>query len=150
GLKKSPTLDLDVRMPSLIPLAIPRPAPAPIADRVTRQFQRNPSNVPNRCRLFLEKAMLPLRRQNCEETFMTDVLQVREAELFAPGPGRFGHSDAVFLDELAIDGPGVLARRNAAGHIPPVAVSQKGTSDLLHETGHADDFGTILHVPHQS
>ena len=55
-------------------------------------------------RLFIEKSMLPLRRQDREEAIMTDVLQVRMAELLAPGPRRFGHADAVFLDELAIDG----------------------------------------------
>ena len=94
--------------------------------------------------------MLPLRRQNREEAIMTNVLQVRKAELLAPGPRRFRHRDAVFLDELAIDRLGVLARGNAARHVAPVAVTQKGTSNLLHETGHGNDFGTILHVPHQS
>ena len=148
--KKSALLNLDVRMPPMVRVPGTRPAPAPVADRVTGESQWNPADVSNARGFFLKKAMLPLRRQNREETIMTDVLQVREAELLAPGARRFGHCDAVFLHELAIDGAGVLARRNAAGYIPPVAMTQKGTSDLLDETGHRNDFGTILHVPHQS
>ncbi len=94
--------------------------------------------------------MIPPRGKNREEPIMTKILQVCQAQLLAPGACPFRYADAVFLDEFPVDDLSVLAPWNPPRHIEPVTMTQVGASDLLDEAGDGNNFGTILHVPHQS
>ena len=86
---------------------------------------------------------------------MTDVVQVCETRAFPAGPLFTRQIDALSRDELLIDGTRILTRRNATGHVEPVAMPQILHGHLLNESLDRSRFTTILHtanncVPHVS
>jgi len=130
----APPFDCDMSMPEGIPLPLASPTAAPVTDRVAAVFERGPPDIVNRPGLDLEELMLPLRRQNHEQPVVSQVLQIRLTEPLSPSARRFRHSDPILLDELAVDGAGVLPRRDVTGHIEPVAMPEIATGNLLHKS----------------
>ena len=53
---------------------------------------------------------------------------------FAAGARRFTHVDAVFLDELGVDGSRIFVARDVAGHIKPIAMTENRMNDRLAES----------------
>lgn len=78
--------------------------------------------------------MLALRGQDCEVLAVANVLQIGSTELLATSASRFRHVDAVFLDELAVDGLGIFVSWDVTGHIEPISVSQVAAGNLLDES----------------
>ena len=61
-----PSGNLNVRMPLRIRLAISRPTPTPVADRITAVLNRDFPNIPDTRLLFIEEGVLPVGRQQNE------------------------------------------------------------------------------------
>src|SRR5881628_1651177 len=91
------------------------------ADRVARKADGLLSGI-FEARLPLKEWVAPIGCQEHEEAIEAKVLAVGEARALSPRPGPLRDPDVVLVEQLSIDGGGVLALRHMARHVEPVAV----------------------------
>jgi hypothetical protein len=89
--------------------------------------------IPHSARFVGEEAVLAMRRQQHEQTAVPQIVHVGQAGPLPACPCPLRYIHAVPLDELAIDGGGILGRGNATGHMEPASVRDVRHRELLHE-----------------
>jgi hypothetical protein len=92
----------------------------PMRNGVPREFDWLTPGVADLVGFIVEEPVPTVRGHEQKEAIMTDEVQVREASAFTASPLLARRRDAVLGDQLLIDRPRILSRRNATGHVEPV------------------------------
>ena len=129
GLQFPVTVQLDPHR------GVPLPLPLPVADRIAANFQWGFPEVLNGLSFPLEKRVLPVGRQEHEESPPSQILDVGHPGELSPVALMFAPLDAVLTQKFLVRFARIFPRWDFSADVKEVSSRQVADGELLNESG---------------